>query len=370
MALQSFTGMGMLMPFTPPMLAISPAFASSVIDATGEKFSFCGQVWFSERTGTKDIERVGFRFGTVTKAGGSALTVSLQNLSTTGLGPDGTQDQTVAVANADATFATNTWHRTGTLSANRTVSYGENLGVVFEFDGSGRLGADAVNISGLGSSFSLPHNIGALSLLNTGGGWSAATFLPNLVLEFTDGSFGTLIGAFPCSAIGTHSFGSGSTPDEYALKMSFPGPVSVDGVVGLIGAVGGGDFDVVLYEGTTARGSAASIDKDHVFATRWANALFDNEEDLSATTDYYAAIKPTSATAVALHYFDVANADHLRCHGGGTGWCQASRTDAGAWSDTTTRRPFLSVMVSGIGDDVGGAGGGAAMLVNSGGLVG
>jgi hypothetical protein len=337
-------------------LAITPGFVGSVIDATGEKFSFSGHVWFSERTGTKDIERIGFRFGAVTKSGGSGLTVSLQDLSTSGVGPDGTPDQTVAIANADASFVANTWIRTGTLSANRTVSYGDGLGVVIEYDGSGRLSSDTVAISGLTATFSLPHNIGAMSLLNTSGTWAGVGMMPNLVLEFSDGSFGTLIGAFPCSAVGSFSYGSGSTPDEQALIATFPGPVSVDGVVGIIGATSGGDFDIVLYEGKTAM-TTRSIDKDHVAATtRWANAVFSAEQDLDANTNYYVSIKPTSATAVALYYFDVADANHLRCHGGGAGWCSANRVDAGAWSPVTTRRPFLSLMVSGIGDDAGGGG--------------
>ena len=109
-----------------------------------------GKVWFAERTGTKDIRRVGFRFGTVTKAGGSAVTVSLQDVNLAAgppLQPDEVQDQTVAIANADAGFATGLWYRTGTLSADRTVAYGEDLCVVFEYDGAGRLGSDVVNIA-------------------------------------------------------------------------------------------------------------------------------------------------------------------------------------------------------------------------------
>src|SRR5687768_5910779 len=91
--------------------------AVDTIDATGEKQAWCGPVWFQERTGSKQIVRVGFRLATVVKAGGSGLTVSLQNVNTAPaalntLQPDETQDQTVAIANGDAGFTSNVWYRT------------------------------------------------------------------------------------------------------------------------------------------------------------------------------------------------------------------------------------------------------------------
>src|SRR5688572_26574526 len=133
MAFQKIPGVGLWIPDN-RLISMAPNLSNnSPIDATGEQFAISGPVWFKEGTGTKDITRVGFSFGTITKAGGSGLTVSLQNVSAVAgppLQPDGTQDQTVAIANGNAAFASNTWIRTDALSANRTVSFGENLSVV------------------------------------------------------------------------------------------------------------------------------------------------------------------------------------------------------------------------------------------------
>src|SRR5262245_9299830 len=121
-------------PSLPYSFAAAPALSTLLlIDATGEEAAFCGRVFFPVRSGTKDVRKVGFRFGAVTKAGGSALTVSLQDVNLgTGptMQPDETQDQTVAVANADAGFTSNAWYQTGALSADRTVALGELLAVV------------------------------------------------------------------------------------------------------------------------------------------------------------------------------------------------------------------------------------------------
>lgn len=332
------------------------SFASALIDATGEKFACVGRVWFTERTGTKDIRRVGFRFGSVTKAGGSALTVSLQNPSTT-TGPPGqpdeTQDQTVAIANADASFASNTWYRTGTLSADRTVSFGEDLAVVIEFDGSGRLGSDAVNIN------YIPNNGRTVGfpVSKTGGSWSGFLGCPNLVLEFTDGTFGILESSIPTSTFSSAGYNSGSTPDEIALAFQLPFKCKIDGVWACVNYGGTApDFDVVIYQGTTAL-QTVSIDGNRIRHGSYTYSLLEvpfEELELAANTQYYAALKPTTTNFVTMPYFDVNAAGHLNCWPGGQNFHQATRVDAGSWSATTTRRPLMGIRLSSFDDGAGG----------------
>jgi len=48
---------------------------------------------------------------------------------------------------------------------------------------------------------------------------------------------------------------------------------------------------------------------------------------------------------------------------GGQAFHFSSRADAGAWSDTTTRRPIMGLILSAADDGVGGGGG---MIVNPG----
>lgn len=316
------------------------------INATGKKYAFCGPVWFQERTGTKAIRRVGFRWGTVTKAGGSAMTVSLQNVSTaaTPIQPDETQDQTVAVTNADAAFVSNTWYRTGALSADRTVAFGEMLAVVIEYDGAGRLGSDQVNLAHVAAL--LGSNNSTISF-KSGGVWTASPAASiNLVLEFSDGTFGTMAGGFPCSAVGALSYNSGTGgADEYALEIKFTKDVDINLASWAIRlASASADYEFIIYDGTTAI-ATCTLDggwRSSTTTIRAINPTVPAAITLTANTLYRLAIRPTTANPVEVYYHDVNDVNHWVCHVGGADWKLTSRLDQGAWAAaTTTRRLFI-----------------------------
>lgn len=359
----TLTALSAALPGTPP-LTLALAFTSSVIDATGEKVAWTGPVWNAARA-TKSVRKVHFLFGTVTKAGGSGLTVSLQDVSTAAgppTQPDETQDQTVAIANADAGFVTDAWYTTGNLSADRSVAFGEMLAVVVEYDGSGRLGADVVNFRNL-------TNVVTNGRFSRGGfalktaSWALVDVINNVILEFSDGTFGTLgspiIGStWPASAIGSTTFNSGSAADELALEFTVPVECKCDGAWFVLQANVGTDFDVVLYEGTTAK-ATVSCDANQINSTAVYRPFFVAwpEVTLSTGQTYRLAIKP-GAGNVIIQYFDVAAAGHFNAHMGGTSWAYTDRVDGGAWAaPTTTRRPFMGITLSALHDGAGGSGG-------------
>ena len=367
MAYQTIPGAGLWIPTIHDLGGIG--MTASTIDATGEKVAWIGRVLNKDRA-SKDITKVGFLFGTVTKAGGSAMTVSLQDVDLANgptFRPDGTQDQTVAIANADAGFATNAWYQTGALSANRTVAHGERLAVVIEYDGGGRLGADTVGLRNLDSSGNAGYLDSGVALFTSS--WANQGTLATVILEFTDGTFGTLDTGYPCSAEALLTYNSGSTPDEYCMELTFPFPVKVDGAwVGAFPAATGADFDVILYDGTTPMtGGSVTVDSNAtgpaIGTERQTVVTFSQEITLAKNTTYRLAVKPTSANNISLQYFDVNAANHLQAHAGGTAWIINSRTDAGAWGTaTTTRRPFAGIRVSACDDAV--SAGGLAMPVS------
>lgn len=351
-------------PAVPMFAAVVPTFSSGTIDATGEKIAFSGFVFFQGRSSTKAIRNVEFLFGAVTKAGGSGLTVSLQDPTTSAgppFQPDETQDQTVAIANADAGFDSNLWYTTGNLSADRTVAFGALLSVVIEFDGSGRLGADSVAIRGIASGNTGPAHFLAYSAKTAS--WAASSMIPDVILKFSDGTYGTLLGAFPCSAIGSLTYNSGSATDEYALEFDFPGPVAVDAGQGVWQhAAAGSDAELVVYDGTSAMANGTATLDGTQSATAGGNRMgfgcFGAALSLTENTTYRLALKPTTANNVVLHYFDVATAGHLQAHIGGEDWALTGRVNGGSWdAPTTTRRPFLWPMLAGLDDGAGGGGG-------------
>lgn len=363
MAYTQIPGVGPLFPASPD-ISLPPAFSNALlIDATGEKIAMSGCVWFPGRSGTKNISRIHVLPGTVVSAGGSGVTFSLQDPDTTAgppTRPDGAQDQTVAALLSSMT--TDTWFRSNTLSATRTVSCGDKLSVVVEYDGSGRLGADSLILKGLTANNSGHAHRCHASLFTTS--WAVQPAIPNVLLEFDDGTFGTLIGAFPCSDTGTIAFNSGSTPDENALQFQYPFPCKVDGGEVIILGSGTADFDVVLYDsdGTTVLAST-SVSGRHLANTAGRRLPFDfsAEVTLLANTTYYLAVKPTTANNVTVYYFDVNANGHLSAHFLGTTGILNSQTNGGGWgAGTNTRRIFAGLRLSSLSDGAGG------MLVHTG----
>lgn len=343
---------------------------ASTIDASDEKFAVTGRVWWpgAAAGATKIIERLGWRFGNVVKAGGSGLTASLQNTSSIAgppMQPDGTQDQTVAIANANASFASNAWIRTGTLSANRTVTIGEWLSVVIEFDGAGRLGSDSVGLSLWTNPAAIINDLGGGPALYAGSVWALGNGFGCIVLEFTDGTFGTFYaGNFPFSSVNSTTVSSTST--DYALKFRLPFDCEIDGLQYAMSFVSTAVCDMKLMDDA---GSAIEtvVGDVNMFSGTLANRPFTvpiPRTLLTRNTWYYVAFRPTVAANIAYYNFDVNDANHLSLHPGGIDCHYATRT-TGAWTATTTKRPFFGVRVVGHHDnDLGGGGGGSNGVVS------
>jgi hypothetical protein len=230
------------------------------------------------------------------------------------------------------------------------------LSVVVEFDGGGRLGADQVVLTGLSGvsagDVQIPN-----STLKTAS-FAVHNTIPNIILEFSDGSFGTLSNAWPLSATGNTAFNSGSAADEYAMEFQLPFPCKVDGFWTMINSVNSSaNFDVCLYDGTTALATASFDGNQAGNAARLLTGDFAPQE-LTENTTYRLALKPTTANNVTIYHFDVANANHFQAHAFGTSGAITSRVDGGAWdAPTTTRRPFMGIKISALDDGAGGGGG-------------
>jgi hypothetical protein len=352
---QQIPGGGIYLP-AQPRVTRALSINNITLNATGQKIAWTGRVFRKDRGGGS-VHKVGFRFGTVVKAGGSGYTISLQDLSTSA-GPPGqpdeTQDQTVAISSADSGLVTNGWYQSNALSADRSVSFGDPLCVVLEFDGGGRLGSDSVQLQQLIDAQSLGPQFGPASKIS--GVWGGSSAFNNIILEFADGIFGTLEPSFPFSAIGNGSIAfkqDTAGADEYALEWSVPFNCKVDGFWCNVGPTANtSDFSVVLYNGTTAMtGGTVAIDANTVEAVNvsgfW-NFPFTQEIELLANTVYRLAFKPTQTTnTIFLSYTDVADANHFQAMDGGPAMRLTSRLDLGSWAAaTTTRRPLAGLRIS------------------------
>lgn len=333
--------------FLPPPPPASPLSSTNVmtIDATGEMAAFLGRA-VVPGGGSRTIERAGILFGTVVKAGGSVLRLSLQNLSTT-VGPvfvpDEVQDEFVDIPTGDPVSAT--WYRTPVFSAGRTVTNGDLLAVVIEFDAAGRLGADSYGIRRW-DSIATPGGHAACAT-KLAGVWAQAAGAPILVLEDNAGGFITLDGAMPIDSLTISiAFNNASAADEIGLEFVSPVSGNVMGAWLYIQTTAGtSDFDVVLYSGTTAI-ATASVDANQL---RTANSFlpvqFTALAAITQGTTYRLVVKPTTANNVTFFFQNVNSAAHLSVTPPFlSGWNYVTRVDAGSWAAaTTTRRPMIGL---------------------------
>lgn len=176
----------------------------------------------------------------------------------------------------------------------------------------------------------------------------------NPVIVYKNGSrtFG-----YPLTNFGSVAFSVDTTPDEYALAFQYPCPAGQTFQISGVSAVmktpaTGKTVKFQLYTGTTLlqtytynsdRNSAGAA------AARNIRAYFSDSSltSLSCATTYRIALQPQETTSgLELYYNDVSANSDLDAWPLGVNAYISSRTDAGAWSDTTTRRPRIGLIIN------------------------
>jgi hypothetical protein len=359
MTLQSFPGSGgCYIPKPEQLTTAAPGFGTTgTIDASAEKWAY---VFQAPTAGV--IDKVEFRLGAVTLGGSSVFRVSLQTVDTTTGNPDGSQDQYRDMTSLTA----NAWNVPGLMTSDgtdtgtkRTVSRGEILAVVFEYQTF--TAADSVVVSAMstGNVTESMMNLPYCALFTAS--WSKVHMLPLFALKYNDGAYRFPVGTMPGSALNTTAFASNSTPDERGLLFQVPFPVQLEGIF-LRGDIDN-DADVVLYDSGSSALATVSLDSSIRSSAngQWFNYIFSSVVDLDADTDYRLALKPTTTSNATLYDWDagVSLANFI----GGSTWKYTTRTDAGAWTDTSDKRPWMGLILGGFDDGAGGGGGGGSQRV-------
>lgn len=329
-------------------------FTTFPMNASADKMAF---IFMVPKDGTLDWFE--FRTGAVGNNPDNGVRFSWQDIDATSGFPDGGVDQFAIKTNPAAT----TWTTPDNVMTNdgtgggtkRTVSAGQMLAAVIDF---------ASFVAGDSFEVSTPSHATAVwsnhyTADGSSGAYTKSSRPPMFAVKYSDGTFAEFpLPIMPMSAAGTAtSFNNTSTPDERALR--FQVPVSCRCVGAWFLADGDGDADIVLYDDASSVLVSASIDPDvridanvrHYFV-RW------DAQTLSANTTYRIAIKPTSATNLIAYHVTVASNGMLAAVPGGIEWYLSTRTDAGAWTDTTTARPMIGLTIDGY--DVGAGGGGSS----------
>lgn len=324
-----------------------PGEQALLMDATAEKVAF---ILRAPKTGT--LHKVRFRTGTVTT--GDTLKVSFQDLDLTTGFPDGVADQFRTIVIADAND--NTSLVTGILSndgtdggTKRAVTMGDRLAVVFEFNS---WVAGNLNIIARNSQTPSAASNGAYVCQFTAAWAKVAANLCRVALEYSDGSYEAIpyvcpaVGSIPAETYNSSTI-AGSGGDERGMIFQVPFGCSVSGAWAFLDVDGEGELVLYDSDGTSVLLSV-SLDPEARNATAGAvfHELFNAETTLQINTSYRLSWKPTTTTNASIYVGDYTAAEVLDALPGGQECHYTARTDAGAWSETTTKRPLMGLILS------------------------
>lgn len=343
----------------------APAYASGLtIDAAIEKVAF---VFRAPKTGT--LDKFEFRLNIVTQAPANGLKASFQDVSLTDGFPDGAVDQFRVVTSG---LVTNAWIAPGLMTSDgtdlgskRSVTMGDVLACVIEFqsfNASDSLGIATLSHDSLGGFSMFPY-----TAHNTGSWTKPGNNMGVMALKYNDGSYAYIGGdIYPFNNLITTNFSTGSTPSERGLIFQFPVAVKVAGAWIRLTSAASNTARLRLYDSDgTSQLESILIDSDAWAGVGGKTAFywFTQERELLASTSYRLALLPETGTNFTIYEFSVSAAALMDGVEGGQNWYLTTRSGAGAWSPTTTQRPFMGLLVTAI--DTGGSGGSGSVLRGS-----
>lgn len=338
------------------------------VDAVGESAAIVGYVNLSSGPGTsKTISAAGsgkihVQFGTNTYANASTnVRIGINDVGATGV-EDGTHDVFKDCVPGTTTLTAGAVNAVTMGSGTKTIAHGDLIAVVVEMTARGGTDSIAINRTVVNSGYCSPWGTG-----DTGSGPAILTGAPCMAIEFDDGTIGWFDGHLPPITVASQTaYGSGSTPDEYALVFRLPFPARATGLAAwLANLASTDDFEMILYSdplGTPVAQRTITQDADlcAVSGAYWSRG-FSSAYDLSAGTDYGIALRPTTANTISLQALTLGtNGAPLRAAMPfGTNCSQYSRTDqTGAFgSQSTIVIPAFGIWLEGYDDATGGASG-------------
>jgi hypothetical protein len=330
---------------------------TTTMDAAGDQVAV---VFRAPKTGT--LAKVGFRTGTVTTGG--TLRVSFQDVGGDG-NPDEVEDQfaDVVVVDTDDNVAFLTGNITDDGTAGgvkRTVTKGDVIAIVIRLTTAGNLQVLSRQFNGQ------PEPSSATTYRRNdvaGGAWSLTSTTNGLTLEYSDGTYAPIHDLNPfLEALVSYSVTTATTPDEVGIKIVPPVDMEVTGIFALLATVNtGSTASFVLYDAADAILASATLDGDQRKASgaldRYA-FLFASAVTLTAGLTYRVTVLPTVGTWTVIAG-ELMNAAARGAMPGGTNVQGTTRTDAGAWTDSSTAISFVGIVMSSMDDGAGGGGDGS-----------
>lgn len=287
------------------------------IDAANEYRGVVGQLFLKDGPGTKTCSAAGGCHiwwdaqNTATFANaGTTLRIGIQDVDASGFG-DGTFDVSADLVGGTDTISQGTVD-TPMESNFKTMSYGDIIAIQATMISRG--GSDAV----VPDAFSrLPSVYAVLGfpygVFSAGTPTKSSFIYFKAMIQFDDSSYGWINAApnlaFTQVVATLLTFGTGTTPDEYALVGSLPFDCGCSGFSWFVENIAAGDdFEYILYTdplGTPAAVSGGTITMDPdlaitTVASGYLTGRFSANKLLTAGTLYGFAIRPTTANTISI----------------------------------------------------------------------
>lgn len=273
-------------------------------------------------------------------ATGCTLDVRLETVDTSANGdPTGTLVGTTTNGAEVLTTGDGNSFRTTTLTLGASVTKGDLLAVVIAQPSSG---SGSVQV-GLFSDQSMQF---PYCDLYTTSWFKQAAVSMICALQYSDGSIECITGNMPV-LVSTRTFNSSSAIDESGIKITLPFPCRV------VGFWVWGDFDaaadVILYDtdGTTTLASASINSFVRVNANNGIHFLTSSATPDMLAATYRLTVLPTTTTNITLNELTTPTAAFMDALALGQNCILTTRANAGSWTDTTTGRALVGLLVSG-----------------------
>ncbi len=322
-----------------------PALTAATLNASGDRYAYVIRV---PKSGV--LHSFEFRTAAVANNPDNGIRLSFQDIDTGTGFPDGVQDQYCDIT---GTLSATTWQVPGHAltddgssgGVKRTVTAGQRLGCVVDFVSFAA--SDSFQVAPLTLSTRLDN---WYSADGSSGAYAQSNATANMVLKYDDGTYATLpFNWMPATAVTTRTYNTGSTPDERALRFQVPFDCKCDGAWALIDL--DNPCDVILYDDSNnILGSYSLVVAERInsaariYLVSWAPV------ELTRNTTYRLSVKPTTGSSVSIYDFDVPSNAYLAAVEGGIEWYTSTRSDGGAWSPTTTNRPWMGLALGGFID--------------------
>lgn len=318
------------MPALEPGLIFLPSTAALGVGASALSMSALNQFVALNCQIPKTGTVTGLKFMTSTVTTGGTITGTIETIANaipTGTLYDANATGTVVVANSDDSV-----EKTITFAGNVSVTRGDFVSVKLEVT-AGTPSSLTVRTSATLQQTAFPHLYHNVS----GNTWSQSHILVKFIYDTEELC---PVGMFYMNVNANVSISSSTTPDEVGTKFVAPYSASVRGVY-MRGPTSSGaqDCDYILYDSSDNVIASKSVAGTNVNATTGLNNIqffiFDSNVNILKGRTYRVVMKPTTTTTWTNAIQTVSNP--LNVWDGVTNPAYTYRTDAGAWTDDTTR---------------------------------